>query len=753
MNWASTDRYMPAEPINVFVLGDLVLDHVIPVRRRPPIEIHPADYTTELPKPRDEHELPVRYGLARRNFAGGAAISARLAAAFCNDGRTCLWGLSGRSQWGSFHDILELSQHFDAVATPIMNYASHNEARRLNTSIVIMLLPESSTQTIAGHREYQILDFTTHKVTEAESRSAFDHLKTEQESTIHVVIFADLNLNALSPDLVRVIGNYLYREGVPIVVDTRAPWSRYQNIRVRCAVLSLNQWRDIVKESDRDDWLPTTRDPDARKLEKLREIGILSHRHMPLVSNLVIHCFEAHRNKYQGTIVVAIKGEATDTESQRPQQPTVAEWNDLISLQAEKIKAEEISVYLLQLAQPEPPIDQIGTMRILSAAVGIGFGKLGFGEDHPPHVIANLVQDAGEILRHYLDPQTSAWHRVPTPDIHRRGEFPDNNRALPTPAVVTGGELLLPPGDQTINLRVYSLLGSRLTSDDRHYTDEVARIIDFFVGDDGWLREGSVDFRKTGIITGQGGMGKSELIKVIKAEARNRNILVWDEFPCEMCHDANAVKRTLEAKWNEEGESADGLLVVLDEAFKEEVGGRFLRGPAGVIFLQRLRELPRPTRACLVDKNFYEFLYSGLIEETQFKNRCEIFDLPPITKRMRDLAYIFARSCFDAAFGVPGEVDVSNKILKFEEDTLVRAVNWVLGVGLNAQARSETQIVSRGRELVDHATTIGVRLRGSGGTVSNQITVRAADLPRQLRMAPGSSTSSVRSFDFIWTNS
>ena len=171
-----------------------------------------------------------------------------------------------------------------------------------------------------------------------------------------------------------------------------------------------------------------------------------------------------------------------------------------------------------------------------------------------------------------------------------------------------------------------------------------------------------------------------------------------------------------------------------------------------MIFLQRLRELPKPTRACLVDKNFLDLLEENLIEETQFKNRCEIFELPAITSRMRDLAYIFARSCFDAAFGVPGRVDTSNKMLKIDEESLVRAVNWVLGSSSTGAARIEAQI-GRGRGLVEHAKDIGSKLREAAGGSPSQLTLKTNDLPRPLRAAAGSSANSNRSFDFIWTNS
>jgi len=99
-------------PVNLFVFGDLVLDHLIPV--------------TDIPAPLHAGEREqFGSGLPRKNYAGGAALTARLIASL-SDGRTFLWGLSGDSRWGSFSHLLELSQQFDTVVSPIQYRASHS---------------------------------------------------------------------------------------------------------------------------------------------------------------------------------------------------------------------------------------------------------------------------------------------------------------------------------------------------------------------------------------------------------------------------------------------------------------------------------------------------------------------------------------------------------------------------------------------------------------------------------------------------
>lgn len=86
---------------NIFIIGDLMIDHTV--------------FVTDPTKPHQRAAGEAIYEVVRRqNNAGGASNSARILA-LLNLGTTYLWGILGKTRWGSFRDILEASNSFDGA--------------------------------------------------------------------------------------------------------------------------------------------------------------------------------------------------------------------------------------------------------------------------------------------------------------------------------------------------------------------------------------------------------------------------------------------------------------------------------------------------------------------------------------------------------------------------------------------------------------------------------------------------------------
>src|ERR1019366_548592 len=136
-------------------------------------------------------------------ITGGAANSARQIAALCRRGRTCLWGPSGYSPWGTFLQLLQRTQNNDGVDNPIAYLGSHNEAHATNTITRVVGMSEGRRIS----REYRIDNVQNVPVTDSEVKDVLSYLRAEHEHPgIHAILINDLNMKALSEELVLQVG-------------------------------------------------------------------------------------------------------------------------------------------------------------------------------------------------------------------------------------------------------------------------------------------------------------------------------------------------------------------------------------------------------------------------------------------------------------------------------------------------------------------------------------------------------------------
>jgi bifunctional ADP-heptose synthase (sugar kinase/adenylyltransferase) len=116
---------------NIFVIGDLKIDHDVFVEEVPPESGH-TERTYRV--------------LRRHDTAGGAANTARILAVL-NEGATYLWGVLGRSRWGSFRTILENSNSFDDARKVVELRGVHDESDSpMHTEMRLLLMPKSGNE-------------------------------------------------------------------------------------------------------------------------------------------------------------------------------------------------------------------------------------------------------------------------------------------------------------------------------------------------------------------------------------------------------------------------------------------------------------------------------------------------------------------------------------------------------------------------------------------------------------------------------
>src|ERR1041384_6578309 len=198
--------------INVFVLGDLVLDHAIFVKPKvKPYQPVGSEKVFEV--------------IRRVDTAGGAANCARILAALSR-GRTFLWGITGRSPWGSFLQVLQFSQVYDAAFSNIQFRGLHDEGIAMNTITRII-----TRNVERQEHESRFDDVGYVSITEDYTRNAINHIRNAvKDSGIHAIILNDLDMNTLSRPLIKAIADVASENGIPLFVDPKRDITKYEGM-------------------------------------------------------------------------------------------------------------------------------------------------------------------------------------------------------------------------------------------------------------------------------------------------------------------------------------------------------------------------------------------------------------------------------------------------------------------------------------------------------------------------------------------
>ena len=542
--------------------------------------------------------------------------------------------------------------------------------------------------------------------------NALGFLREEHKKVfMHAVVFTDLNMKALTIDLIDQIGSFCESEDIPIIVEPNLHWEAYQRIEVTCAVLSLAGWRHIVDDPQTEEY----RFSRLSNNENLTNMGMLSLQHMPNVRFLIINCYDVSRRRNYGPVLIARNGD------------------------------EEIRVWHLRAHQQTMLMDQLGAPHVYAGALAVQIARL-HASGIDAESMLEAVRRAGTVLACYLDPECSSWHRVPTHAAVGRYEQRMSAASIATAgeAAIRGGVLLLP---QTSNLATFAVLGSDLVTQDPTYRDEVEKLRKWCVEPEYWQTAPSSPLRGA-ILTSQGGGGKSSVVERIKRLAEAGNIRTWSDFDPKPCADiVAAVEAVQEYRKSQALEATDRLLVCIDEAFNPNRARHLLCHGTGKMFMQLVNDRLPTTRFLFVDADYLDVSKEPDFQKDQFENRCDIATLPDLASRRRDIALIFAKACFDAAKGTRSEFR-----LNISEAALIATINWVLtSNGQTAEERRLDQnakgrvLVARAREAVRGAQR---DWDGGGGSLE----VRVQHLPPELR--PASSRSRARDtsrlLEFRW---
>jgi hypothetical protein len=229
---------------NVFVIGDLVIDHTVFVQSAQTGVLEPVARETAFQAQR------------RLDTAGGAATAARTISVSSN-GTTFLWGLLGTSRWGTFRAILENSQALDGAMHPIELRGTQDEtdAPMSTVSRLVQVRHEPSTRE-RYDRKARVVDSSKVHVPLSKLNDVSYQLQLAHEAhPLDAIVLDDLNAGALSPKLIVDISSFTARLDLPLVIRLRRHAEKYSEVPATMIVCTLAEWIHLTASShDLDYW-------------------------------------------------------------------------------------------------------------------------------------------------------------------------------------------------------------------------------------------------------------------------------------------------------------------------------------------------------------------------------------------------------------------------------------------------------------------------------------------------------------------
>ncbi|HEY6140822.1 MAG TPA: hypothetical protein VI670_23965 [Thermoanaerobaculia bacterium] len=563
-----TDR-----PINIFVIGDLVIDHAVFVVAK--ARYHTID---------DEKVYEVR---RRVNTAGGAANAARILGAL-NRGNTYLWGITGRSMWGTFSDVLEASEVRDVSAPKVILTGYHDDTVRMNTITRVIRVDG------ARHvHQARFDDVGSVGPSHLAAQSLMHQLhKVHHKDRLSAIILSDLDMSALDTTLVQEIAKFALENRVSLFVDPKRNYGKYAHISGTAILPNLYEWCELIGEPDNErKW--------RGEIQTHEGLKRFAYRSLQRFESFRYHIVKCDKD---GAVVIG-------------------------PARADPHRFSVVHLPAYEYSLDRATNNQLGSGDVLTAVTAMEFAA---SDAHDTDAIIRAVRYGSWIVSVY---RHAPWGQMPT-----REDVAEIDKPIPQPLdeiAVSAGVRYLPSGDM-IDLAEARTEVSQLLSVSERYKSLLRELLNKL--------ESHWDIKplRSVILTARGGSGKSEICAALKERLTPSDIrvLVAPDDLVKLNTGDKFIKRI-----ETEHLSADGrpLLIVIDEAFAR--ARKLLQHKPGVVLLDALHS--RNIRLLMIDADFGAFREN--LSESQFLTRCDLIELPPITDRPRDIPYIFLAGCLRAA--------------------------------------------------------------------------------------------------------
>lgn len=267
----------PEVSFTVVVVGDIIIDHDILVRRS--ALLHAEILGKEIP-----YEVERRY-----TTVGGAGGSARLLA-MINGGDTFLAGFSAPTMWGqAMAETMEGCRTYDNSPRPVKLLCVWTAEGR---GAVVSRLVELGSNDAPRERLSRWDDSARFTLPSYKRQALPDWIiRTHRNSPLDGILLADLNRGTVDEEMVSSIANFASEEGLPLVVVPKWISGMYRSVTALALIPNLTEWCQLVKgdEEDMNDLNQHFRQGLGRP-DRLAEMAGRSIRNFPGFSYHIITC-------------------------------------------------------------------------------------------------------------------------------------------------------------------------------------------------------------------------------------------------------------------------------------------------------------------------------------------------------------------------------------------------------------------------------------------------------------------------------
>jgi sugar/nucleoside kinase (ribokinase family) len=495
---------------NIFVIGDLVIDHTVFVQS--PSGPH-----------QNIEEEPIYEVTRRIDTAGGAANTARILAVL-NQGYTFLWGLTGVSNWGSFRTILEKSQAIDGANSNIKFRGIHDETHAQMNTITRLIMVGNPANYSSRQHKVRFDDYGHIHVSEDKRRTVLHYLeRAHHKHTLHAIVINDLDMNSLTRDLVRHIAKFANSQNprIPLIVDPKRKIEKYLDIEGTAILPNLAEWCYLVYERDQESvnrWRRHLDDP-----ERLIELAQLSFKFLGNFRYHIIKCDSL------GAIILAPHPD----------------------------KRNRYAVYRVaphQILNHKPP-HQLGCGDVMTGIVAMEFAK-------SKQTTEDMLQAFGKANAGVACYRDMPWQRMPSLEYVLDTQ---KNVIHPTLKCEPSKGMLFLPKKDVVYLSDYETSVAGLHSADTIFHDRLKALLHDLKTE--W--KGKL---KSIILGAPAGSGKTTLINTLKAglgEQLGLNVIDLSDHNLIDWNDLEGFFRDIS---NKKDPKKGEIVIVIDEALKAPMG-------------------------------------------------------------------------------------------------------------------------------------------------------------------------------------
>jgi sugar/nucleoside kinase (ribokinase family) len=563
---------------NIFVIGDLVIDHTLFVS---------VDFERPHQKVPGEDIYEV---LNRQDDAGGAANTARILS-IINEGKTFLWGIIGASPWGDFRSILMNSDKHNEPLNPIEFRSVRDETDAQMNTISRMILLDHSAKPPQLLHKVRFDDYGHAHVTEVKRKSVLHYLRRAYEKYgVDAIIINDLDYGCLNVDIIKEITKFAKEKVIPIFVDPKLQKNKYEEIEVTAIMPNLIEWCHLVEEKGKSEkWRQRLSNP--AHLRRMAELSISK------LGNFKYHIIKCDKD---GAVIIAPHPD-----------PGKEHYYAVYQIPPAEIKKQGLP-------------HQLGCGDVMTGMFVLEFST----EEMTTKNALRAFLRANVVVGCYRE---MPWHRMPTLAAVIEALEKVEVLELPKPlAELTMGRLFLPKQKQN-DLFKYETSIPSLYSIDPSYLTSVQALLDEISS--GW----GPGHLKSIILVASSGSGKSKIAKWLEKNLSNQSSIKAIILSNGLSNIFG--KKDITSQLNElldkELQSCKQMLIIADEILKGE--DMSILEEFGINLLNLAHQ--KNVRFLFIDADFKLKAKRDKLG-SQFITRCRSFHLSSLSERPKDIPYI-----------------------------------------------------------------------------------------------------------------